>query len=147
MDQELRSRKNAIRDRSDLTIPALFAEREKMSPDVTAYLVHDGGGWQKTTWRAMGVRVNRLRAALRALNLAPGDRVGLWLENGIDWVACDVAAMAESLVTVPLYTRDSGANISYVIQNAGVCLCIVDTFERWRDLVAQGHDIGGVMTV
>ena len=147
MDQELRSRKNAIRDRSDLTIPALFAEREKMSPDVTAYLVHDGGGWQKTTWRAMGVRVNRLRAALRALNLAPGDRVGLWLENGIDWVACDVAAMSESLVTVPLYTRDSGANISYVIQNAGVCLCIVDTFERWRDLVAQGHDIGGVMTV
>jgi long-chain acyl-CoA synthetase len=136
-----------IPDGPELTIPALFETRVNLTPEATAYLVHNGKDWQPVSWRAMAERVERLRAALRSAGLAAGDRVGLCLPNGIDWIASDVAVMSAGLVPVPLYIRDSAENIGYVIGDADVRLCITDTPKRWSELVTKGRTLGSVRTV
>lgn len=87
-----------------------------------------------TSWREVGRRVDRIRAALDEAGLQPGDRVGILLPNCVDWIAFDVAAMANGLITVPLYLHEGPANSSYILAHSGVKLCIIDTMERWRSL-------------
>ena len=66
--------------------------------------------------------------------LRPGDRAAVLLPNGTDWVAFDLAAMANGLVTVPLYAHDSPEGIAFVLADSGARLCLIDTAARWGTL-------------
>jgi long-chain acyl-CoA synthetase len=66
--------------------------------------------------------------------LRPGDRAAVLLPNGTDWVAFDLAAMANGLITVPLYAHDSPESIAFVLADSGARLCLIDTAARWSTL-------------
>ena len=66
--------------------------------------------------------------------LRPGDRAAVLLPNGTDWVAFDLAAMANGLITVPLYAHDSPESIAFVLADSGARLCLIDTAARWNTL-------------
>src|SRR5450755_4376104 len=55
--------------------------------------------------------VGRARAFLASKRLKKGDRCALLSPNSIRWVAMDLAIMAEGLVVVPLYSRQSPAEL------------------------------------
>ncbi len=116
------------------TLPGLFARRVDRSPDAVAYCEYRNGRWEEQTWREMGQRVSRLRGAMAYSGLRSGDRAAILLPNGTDWVAFDLAAMANGLITVPLYAYDSPENIALVLAELGARLCLVDTAARWSTL-------------
>jgi long-chain acyl-CoA synthetase len=66
--------------------------------------------------------------------LRPGDRAAVLLPNGTDWVAFDLAAAANGLITVPLYAHDSPESIAFVLADSGARLCLIDTAARWSTL-------------
>src|ERR1700691_4701433 len=51
------------------------------------------------------------RAYLRRLRLKKGDRCALLAHNSMQWVALDLAIMAEGLTVVPLYARQAPAEL------------------------------------
>jgi long-chain acyl-CoA synthetase len=55
--------------------------------------------------------VSQARTFLAAQGLKKGDRCGLLAQNSIRWVAMDLAAMAEGLIVVPLYSRQAPAEL------------------------------------
>src|ERR1700687_444220 len=55
--------------------------------------------------------IRRARTFLGAKGLKKGDRCGLLAANSIRWVALDLAAMAEGLIVVPLYSRQAPAEL------------------------------------
>lgn len=99
------------------TLPALFRERIRATPDAPAYRHFDAasGEWHQTSWARMGEMVDRWQAALAAEGLKTGDRVALMLGNSREWVAFDQAAMGLGLVPVPLYIDDRPDNVSYIV--------------------------------
>jgi len=70
-------------------------------PDAPRLLIGEG----VTTAGGLGRRIARARGHLRARGVRPGDRVALIGENSPDWIALDLAIMAEGAMTVPLYAR------------------------------------------
>ena len=52
-------------------------------------------------------RICQVRAFFSSRNLHQGDRVALIAGNGVDWIALNLAIMAEGLVAVPLYSRQA----------------------------------------
>ena len=56
-------------------------------------------------------QVAQARSFLRSRGLKKGDRCALLAHNGIDWVALDLAIMAEGLIVVPLYARQAPAEL------------------------------------
>jgi long-chain acyl-CoA synthetase len=122
------------------TLPGLFAKRVGRSPDNVAYCEHRDGRWEEQTWREMAQRVACLRGALARSGLRPGDRAAILLPNGTDWVAFDLAATANGLITVPLYANDSPENTAFILEDSGARLCLIDTAARWSTIAPLVSD-------
>jgi long-chain acyl-CoA synthetase len=79
------------------------------------------------TGRDLLTRVSRARAFLASRNLKKGDRCALLAHNGIEWVALDLAIMAEGLIVVPLYARQAPAELVAVMKDCSpVLICCGD---------------------
>lgn len=70
-----------------------------------------GGDFVAVTGPQLLAQVAQARAALRKLRLKKGERCALLAHNSIQWVAMDLAIMAEGLIVVPLYARQSPAEL------------------------------------
>jgi long-chain acyl-CoA synthetase len=80
--------------------------------------------------------VARARTFLASRQLKKGDRCALYANNGIGWVAMDLAAMAEGLIVVPLYSRQAPAELVAMMKDCSPALiCCGD--EALRNGIVQ----------
>jgi long-chain acyl-CoA synthetase len=86
------------------------------------------------------------RAFLSRAGLGRGDRCALLAPNSIAWAALDLAAMAEGIIVVPLYARQTPAELAIMIRDSQPKLiCCGDA--ALRDAVRQAwpEGPGGVL--
>ncbi len=88
--------------------------------------------------------VGRARAFLADRGLKKGDRCALLAHNSVRWVAMDLAIMAEGLIVVPLYARQSPAELVAMMKDCSPALiCCGDAnlrtliSEQWPDAPPQ----------
>ncbi len=62
--------------------------------------------------------IRKARTFLASRGLQKGDRCALLAANSLRWVALDLAAMAEGLIVVPLYSRQAPAELAALIQDS-----------------------------
>jgi len=62
--------------------------------------------------------IRKARTFLAAKGLKRGDRCGLLAANSIRWVAMDLAAMAEGLIVVPLYSRQAPSELVAMMKDS-----------------------------
>lgn len=62
--------------------------------------------------------VRKARTFLAAQGLQKGDRCGLLAANSFRWIAMDLAAMAEGLIVVPLYSRQAPAELVAMMKDS-----------------------------
>jgi long-chain acyl-CoA synthetase len=62
-------------------------------------------------------QVRCVRAFLRKSGMQAGDRCALLAPNSIRWVVFDLALMAEGLIVVPLYSRQSPAELAGIMKD------------------------------
>lgn len=86
--------------------------------------------WLRVTGGEVLALVAAVRAYLVDSGVRPGDRCGLLAENGIRWVAANLALMAEGLICVPLYARQSPAELVAMMRDCEQSLVLCGT----RDL-------------
>ena len=65
---------------------------------------------------------SQARAFLARRGLKKGDRCALLAHNSIDWVALDLAIMAEGLIVVPLYARQAPAELVAMMKDCSPAL-------------------------
>ncbi len=70
------------------------------------------------TYAEIEERTNRLANALLATGLAPGDRVGTWLENSVRCIELDFALAKAGLVRVSLNPRLSAREAQFILADA-----------------------------
>jgi long-chain acyl-CoA synthetase len=62
--------------------------------------------------------IRTARTFLAEKRLRKGDRCGLLAANSIRWIAVDLAAMAEGLIVVPLYSRQAPAELVAMMKDS-----------------------------
>lgn len=139
----------AITPEQARSLPGLFRERIKRTPDKVAYRNYDFAGqeWTDTTWSEMATEVAHWQVAFKKEGLKAGDKVAIMLKNSREWVVFDQAAMGLGLVTVPLYTEDRPENVAYIVHDAGVKLLVVDGRRQWRRLQEVSEKLEGLLRI
>jgi long-chain acyl-CoA synthetase len=88
----------------------ILASLERSGDAVVLQEIRDGQAVALTA-RQLLAQVQVARAYLRRLRLKKGDRCALLAHNSMQWVAMDLAVMAEGLTVVPLYARQAPAEL------------------------------------
>ncbi|WP_455202920.1 AMP-dependent synthetase/ligase [Kaarinaea lacus] len=129
------------------TLAGLFRDRVNRDPDKVAYrhFSEERQQWLDITWRQSAATVARMQAALAKESLYPGDRVAIMLRNCPQWVQFEQAALGLGLVVVPLYTNDRTDNISYVLQDAGVKVLLIEGAEQLQELESISSQMEGLV--
>jgi long-chain acyl-CoA synthetase len=98
----------------------------------------------RVTGRELLKKVAQARAFLAAKGLTKGDRCALLAHNSIDWVAMDLAIIAEGLIVVPLYARQAAMELVAMMKDCSPSLiCCGDAtlrdsiVENWPAAPAQ----------
>ena len=121
----------------------IFARLEAAGDTALLQELRDGQVFA-VTGRELLARVNQARSFLVSRYLNKGDRCALLAHNGIDWVALDLAIIAEGLIAVPLYARQAPAELVAMMKDCSpVLICCGDEALRggiaqnWPDAPAQ----------
>ncbi len=105
-------------------LETIFAQLQRSAGRVVLREIH-GEQFVSVTGQELLVQVREVRAYLRAAGLRPGDRCALLAPNSIRWAAFDLALMAEGLIAVPLYSRQSPAELAAMMKDSGPKLLFV----------------------
>ncbi len=88
-----------------------WSARNAAAPGVT-----DAAG--TLSWSAFQDRVLRVAGALRGAGIGPGDRVALWLPNGIDYLAAIFASARLGALAIHINTRFRAAEIGNLLRRS-----------------------------
>jgi long-chain acyl-CoA synthetase len=80
--------------------------------------------------------IAQARAFLATKTLSKGDRVALLANNGIRWIAADLAIIAEGLIVVPLYPRQSPEELVKIMRDCSPALIVCGEAAQ-RDSISQ----------
>ncbi|MFE5584085.1 amino acid adenylation domain-containing protein [Kitasatospora sp. NPDC056531] len=112
------------------TLVGRFLQSARSFPDRAA--VHGGDG--TLTFAELGERTARLAGALRALGIGPGDRVGVSVPRGTDWVVAPLAVWRAGAAYVPLDPAYPDDRLAFVAADAGLRAVVSDTDRpAWAD--------------
>ncbi|MFD9036035.1 FadD3 family acyl-CoA ligase [Streptomyces sp. NPDC059567] len=89
----------------------------------TAEAVVDGR--TRVSYEELGERVERAAAACLAAGVEPGDRVGIWAPNTLEWIVSALGAVTAGAVLVPLNTRFKGTEAAYVLARSRARLLFI----------------------
>jgi long-chain acyl-CoA synthetase len=82
----------------------------------------------RRTYAELGSRCRRLAGGLRALDLAPGDRVGVIGLNSDRYLELYLGVPAAGLVLVPVNSRLAPAEMRAILADAGVSVLFADAY-------------------
>ncbi len=104
-----------------LTLGGVLAAHAHLKPNAPA--VRDLE--RAMTFRDWNRRACRLANALLGLGLAKGERVAVLAYNCLEWAEIYAATAKAGLVAVPINFRLVGAEVGYIVENAGASAVIV----------------------
>ena len=105
-----------------------FAQLQRADERVVLREIH-GETFTTITGRELLAQVQRGRSYVRKFGLVPGDRCALLGANSIQWVAVDLALMAEGIIVVPLYSRQAAGELASMMKDCSPSLSIVGEAE------------------
>lgn len=107
---------------SEQTIGALLADTAARFAYRPAVVFREQG--VRWTWRQFAAEIDALAAGFKALGLVPGDRVGIWSPNRVEWLVTQFATARAGLVLVNINPAYRLAELEYALQTSG-CRAIV----------------------
>ncbi|WP_328502674.1 FadD3 family acyl-CoA ligase [Streptomyces sp. NBC_00457] len=103
------------------SIPGLVRSAAERYADAEAVVE----GRTRISYAELGARVERSAAACMANGIEPGDRVGIWAPNSLDWIVAALGAVSAGAVLVPVNTRFKGVEAADVLRRSGARLLFV----------------------
>ncbi|HEX6346256.1 amino acid adenylation domain-containing protein, partial [Umezawaea sp.] len=113
---------DAHRPPVDATVPGLFAERARRTPDAPAVVADDA----VLTYAELDARANRLAHRLLGLGVRAETPVGLLVERSAGLVVAELAVAKAGAAYVPLDARAPAERMRRVLADAGVMTVVTD---------------------
>ncbi len=110
------------------TIGAALRQAAARWPDQEAIVSRHQG--VRLTWREFLARAEDVAAGLLALGLQPGERVGVWAPNCVEWALAQFATALVGLIQVNINPAYRVSEVEYTLKKVGVkALICADQFK------------------
>jgi fatty-acyl-CoA synthase len=93
------------------------------------------------SYRQFGEAVDAFAAGLLGLDLQPGDRIGIWSPNNIEWLITQFASAKAGLILVNINPAYRKAELSYTLQKVGCKALILASAFKSSDYIGMLRNI------
>src|SRR5690606_21105286 len=100
------------------TIGAALREAADRWPDQEAIVSRHQG--VRLTWRELLARAEEVAAGLLALGVQPGERVGVWAPNCVEWTLAQFATALVGMIQVNINPAYRLSEAEYTLKKVGV---------------------------
>ncbi len=118
---------------------ALRATASRHGDRVAVVMRHQG---LRLTWRDFEQQVANVAASLHAMDLLPGDRVGVWATNCLEWLLLQYACARDGLVQVNVNPAYRAHELAYVIRKSRMKALFLNAADRRTDYAAILRETG-----
>ena len=119
----------------DMTIGELLEATATSLPEATALIVrHQGIRW---SYAELLARVDDLARGFLGAGLNPGDRIGIWAPNCVEWVLVQFAAARAGLVLVNINPAYRAGEMARALQMVGCAALVLARSFKSSDYVAM----------
>ncbi|MDI6753562.1 MAG: AMP-binding protein [Thermodesulfobacteriota bacterium] len=102
-------------------------EAGQLYPEWEFLVVHD----QRITYQELSRRIKQFSRGLLAVGVKPGEKVAIWLPNGIEWVVAVFSLANIGAIFVPVNTRFKADELEYILQQSDSTTFILsDRFQK-----------------
>ncbi len=141
-----RSSADALADRPP-SVGRMFLDRVASTPDREAYRRPVGDGWESTTWRQTGERVESIAAGLLDLGVRPEERVALISSTRVDWALADFAVLCAGAATTTVYPTTNPDDVAYILADSGAVVAFAEDDSQIAKLREHRADLPRLGTV
>jgi len=99
--------------------------RDTVGRDAGHEALAETGDGPRLTYGELWDRAARVAGGLRAAGVGRGDRVAIRLGNGVDWVLAFFGTVLAGGIVVPVNTRLTEDEVSYVVTDSGAAYVVV----------------------
>src|SRR5438874_1963377 len=106
--------------KSHFTVPDLIRNTiTELHPDTHPFLLHKvGGEWKEISYRETLDKADAISAWLLEMGIQKGDRLGLLIENGPDYIYFDQAIQQIGAVNASIYPTLTESETEYIINDS-----------------------------
>ncbi|MDT3672511.1 MAG: AMP-binding protein [Aromatoleum sp.] len=95
----------------------------------------------RLTYAELKLKVDALACALMRLGLAPGDRVGIWSQNNLEWTLTQFATAKAGLVLVNINPAYRRSELEYALNKVGCRALVLSPSFKSSDYLAMLADL------
>jgi long-chain acyl-CoA synthetase len=125
-------------------LATMMFDLAKKWPHKALFRAYRDNSWHSTTWEEFGRMAASCARHLRALGVAPGERVVICAENRPDYPIAEVALMAIRAVPVPTYTTNTVDDLAHILRDSGARAAIVSSGSLAERLRLAADKTGGL---
>jgi long-chain acyl-CoA synthetase len=124
------------------TLTSSFIEKiEKENPDKKIFFTKEDDEYIPFTNAEILDQVYSLTDYFKNLNLNKGDKIAIISENRTEWVVTDFACMFCGLISIPIYTSQSHAQLKYILENSGSVICFVSNLHQLEKVLQVADEL------
>ncbi|MBO0859819.1 MAG: AMP-binding protein, partial [Chloracidobacterium sp.] len=98
------------------------------------------GGWRGVSSLELESQVRAVAMGLRALDVRPGNCVGILSENRVEWTVADLGVINCGALDAPIYATQAPKQTAYILNDAGVEVLFISNqaqYDRMRDALNE----------
>lgn len=108
--------------------------QQQLYPNANMFVTKTGGNWNGISTQYFLSEVMKASRGLIALGVNSSDNVALVSNNRYEWNIMDIAIQQIGAVVVPLYPNISEGDYKYILNDAGIKLCVVGNHELFHKI-------------
>jgi long-chain acyl-CoA synthetase len=126
------------------SVAHVFFHSAERHPQNRAFEEISGRTWSYAELKAA---VEELALGFSTLGVRPGDRVGLFADNSIHWILCDLAILSIGAADVPRGTDTAPAEIDYLVRHSGARVVVLQDRKLLDELAPVLADIADLRCI
>jgi long-chain acyl-CoA synthetase len=103
-------------------------------PNKNMFVTKTNGEWVGISTSIFLEQVNKISRGLIAFGIEPGDKVCIASNSRFEWNILDIAIQQTGAIVVPIYPNISIIDYRYIMNDAEIKLCVVDSQELYEKI-------------
>lgn len=123
------------------TLPALFLERCRATPNKVAFRAKGLGIYREVTWKEYLEHVENFCLGLVELGLERGERVAVMGDSCPEWMYADLGAQSAGAISYGIYPTSSLPEVKYLMENGGAKFFVAEDQEFVDKVLAVADEL------